>query len=206
MDLFEQLDGQRQNLLPEDGEVYYFGPIISQVEATDFYTKLLSEIVWRNDQIKLFGKTVTTQRKVAWYGDKPYAYTYSKTTKKALPWTPSLRVLKERIESVSGDTFNSCLLNLYHNGSEGMTWHSDAERDLKKHGAIASVSLGAERKFKFKHKKTGNTVSVELQHGSLLVMKGVTQSFWLHCLPKTQQVNNARINLTFRTICESPPK
>ena len=117
-------------------------------EVTDVQPK---EIAWRHDQHTMFGKTITTKRKVAWYADQPFSYTYSNTTKKARPWIPVLAELKNLIEKESGEPFNSCLLNLYHNGSEGMAWHSDAERELKRHGAIASFSLGAARKFSFKH-------------------------------------------------------
>src|SRR6185503_3712203 len=99
-----------------------------------------------------------------------------------------------------GETYNSCLLNLYHDGSEGMAYHSDGETDLKKNGAIASLSFGAERKFSFKHKQTKETVSVILEHGSLLVMKDTTQTNWLHRLPPTKLITKPRVNLTFRTI------
>jgi alkylated DNA repair dioxygenase AlkB len=108
--------------------------------------------------------------------------------------------LKEIIENKSGETFNSCLLNLYHSGEEGMAWHSDGEKDLQKNGAIASLSLGAERKFAFKHKTTKRTVSILLEKGSLLIMKGDTQTNWLHRLPPTKKVKTPRINLTFRTV------
>jgi alkylated DNA repair dioxygenase AlkB len=110
--------------------------------------------------------------------------------------------LKALVEEQTGEQFNSCLLNLYHNGNEGMTWHSDGEKELKKNGAIASLSFGAERKFSFKHKVTKQTVSVMLEHGSLLVMKGTTQTFWLHRLPPTTKVNTPRVNLTFRYMVE----
>jgi len=112
----------------------------------------------------------------------------------------ALKKLKEIVESKSAETYNSCLLNLYHDGSEGMAYHSDGEKDLKKNGAIASISLGAERKFSFKHKDTKETISLILQHGSLLVMKGETQANWLHRLPTTKKSNTPRVNLTFRTI------
>lgn len=108
--------------------------------------------------------------------------------------------LKTKIEAETGELFNSCLLNLYHSGEEGMAWHSDAEKDLKRNGAIASVSFGAQRKFVFKHKQNKETVSIVLEHGSLLVMKGPTQTNWLHRLPPTKLVTKPRVNLTFRTI------
>jgi alkylated DNA repair dioxygenase AlkB len=108
--------------------------------------------------------------------------------------------LKDKIEEASGETYNSCLLNLYHNGEEGMGWHTDNEKELKKEGAIASISFGAPRKFCFKHKQTEEKVDLLLDHGSLLVMKGSTQSHWLHRLPPSKKINSLRINLTFRTI------
>jgi alkylated DNA repair dioxygenase AlkB len=203
MDLFEQIDGAPHNLLPYDGEVHYHDIIMSQKEANYFYESLLNEIAWQNDEAIIFGKKIITKRKVAWYADSSFAYTYSKITKTALPWTPVLLTLKDIIERDSGEIFNSCLLNLYNDGSEGMAWHSDAEKDLKKNGAIGSLSLGAARKFAFKHKQTNEKISIVLSHGSLLVMKGVTQSHWLHRLPLTKTVDKPRINLTFRMIDES---
>lgn len=198
MDLFNTAPDT--NLLPFDGEVNYYGSIIPIEKAQQYYEKLLEDINWENDKAIIFGKLIITKRKVAWYGDKPFNYTYSKTTKSALPWTKELLELKEMIEQKTGETFNSCLLNLYHTGEEGMSWHSDGEKDLKENGAIASLSFGAERKFLFKHKVSKQNVSVQLEKGSLLVMKGATQTHWLHRLPPTKKVKTPRINLTFRTI------
>ena len=188
------------NLLPCDGEVHYFGRLVTKQQADDYYNELMSNIAWENDQAIIFGKRIITKRKVAWYGDNPFQYTYSKITKQALPWTPALKEIKELAEKESGESYNSCLLSLYHTGEEGMAWHSDAEKDLKKNGAIASLSFGAERKFAFKHKKSAELVNVFLEHGSLLVMKGETQTHWLHRLPPTTKISSPRINLTFRTI------
>ncbi|HEY1007864.1 MAG TPA: alpha-ketoglutarate-dependent dioxygenase AlkB, partial [Sphingobacteriaceae bacterium] len=134
--------------------------------------------------------------------DHQFEYTYSNITKRALPWTGELLKLKAIAEQHTGETFNSCLLNLYHSGDEGMAWHSDGEKDLKKNGAIGSMSFGAERKFSFKHKETGERISLVLEHGSLLVMAGTTQTYWLHRLPPTKTIRTPRINLTFRTITE----
>ena len=200
MDLFNATRIEEQNLLPKDGVVNYYGPIIPGKNADAYLGQLLATINWRNDEAILFGKHMVTKRKVAWYGDVEYEYTYSNTTKRALPWTKELLELKNTIEHRTGEKFNSCLLNLYHSGDEGMAWHSDGEKDLKRNGAIASLSFGAERKFSFKHKSTKETVSVVLQHGSLLVMKEATQSNWLHRLPPTKLVTRPRVNLTFRTI------
>lgn len=200
MDLFEQALIEPINILPQDGEVNYYGEVMSRDES-DFYLKaLLSEVDWQYDQAIILGKHIETKRKVAWHADQPFTYTYSNTTKCALPWTQSLQVLKTIVEQKTDETYNSCLLNLYHNGSEGMAWHSDGEKDLKKNGAIASLSFGAIRKFAFKHKYTKGVVSLDLKPGSLLVMKGETQQYWLHRLPPTKKIQDIRINLTFRMI------
>lgn len=198
--LFNDIPAPALNLLPQDGIVNYYGKILNAKEAVFYFQTLLDTIDWQNDKAIIFGKEIITKRKVAWYGDKNFSYTYSKIEKFALPWTKELLELKTLVEKISGENFNSCLLNLYHNGEEGMAWHSDAEKDLKKNGAIASLSLGAERKFSFKHKTNGYTKSLRLENGSLLVMKGQTQSHWLHSLPKEKKVNTPRINLTFRSI------
>ena len=200
MDLFSS--DMISNILPFDGEVNYYGPVLNTKDAIHYYERLLQHIQWENDKAIIFGKLIITKRKVAWYGEKAFEYSYSNTTKSALPWTPELLALKKIIETKTGETFNSCLLNLYHDGSEGMAWHSDAEKDLKKNGAIASLSFGAERKFAFKHKETKQKVDIVLEKGSLLVMKGITQKHWLHRLPPTKKVHSPRINLTFRTIIE----
>jgi alkylated DNA repair dioxygenase AlkB len=200
MDLFTNKTDENKNLLPKDGTVNYYGKQFSTKEANHYFEILLNTIEWKNDEAIIFGKQIITKRKVAWYGETNFEYTYSNTTKKALPWTKELLELKNRIEAKTGETFNSCLLNLYHSGNEGMAWHSDGEKDLKKNGAIGSVSFGAERKFSFKHKQTKETVSLILEHGSLLVMKDTTQSYWLHRLPPTKLISKPRINLTFRTI------
>ncbi|MFT3979404.1 MAG: alpha-ketoglutarate-dependent dioxygenase AlkB [Ferruginibacter sp.] len=200
MDLFSPPVDENTNLLPQDGIVQYYGRVFSKAAADAFYETLLHTIDWKNDEALMLGKLIITKRKVAWYGDQPFEYTYSKRSKYALPWTAALRELKKMAEEKTGETYNSCLLNLYHSGEEGMAWHSDGEKDLKKNGAIASLSFGAERKFAFKHKQTGEKVSLALAHGSLLVMKGSTQTYWLHRLPPTKTVHRPRINLTFRTI------
>jgi alkylated DNA repair dioxygenase AlkB len=198
MDLFG--NDPSVNLLPCDGTVNYFGPVLSVLETRRYYDALLRDIPWKHDEAVIFGKRIVTARKVAWYGDSNFSYTYSGTTKQALDWTPELAELKMRVESLTGTRFNSCLLNLYHNGSEGMAWHSDDEKSLVRNSAIASISLGAEREFRFKHKRDGLKTSVILESGSLLVMEGATQSNWLHSIPKSKKVVSPRINLTFRTM------
>ena len=200
MDLFNNEIHSLTNLLPQDGIVNYYKNLLSLNEANSYFDSLLHSIEWKNDQAFIYGKLIITKRKVAWYGDTDFEYTYSKITKRALPWTAELVELKKITEELTGEKFNSCLLNLYHNGDEGMAWHSDAEKVLKKNGVIASLSLGAERKFSFKHKETKETISLILENGSLLVMKGSTQTSWLHRLPPTKLISKPRINLTFRLI------
>ncbi len=189
------------NLLPCDGTVNYFGPILSPAETARYYNILLTEIPWKHDEAVIFGKHIVTARKVAWYGDSDFSYTYSGTTKQALAWTPELATLRDLVGNLTSTVFNSCLLNLYHDGNEGMAWHSDDEKSLGKNSTIASVSLGAEREFRLKHKRQPElAVSVILESGSLLVMRDATQSHWLHCVPKSKKIKFPRINLTFRTM------
>jgi alkylated DNA repair dioxygenase AlkB len=190
-------------VLNRDGRVDYYGKITTNVEANLYFEILLQNIVWKNDEAIILGKHIITKRKTAWYGDSDYLYTYSNTTRRALPWTSELRDLKQLAEKLTETKFNSCLLNLYHDGNEGLAWHSDDEKVLRRNGTIASLSFGAERKFSLKHKKTKQTISIVLEHGSLLVMKDETQVYWLHSLPKTKKIVMPRINLTFREIIHS---
>ena len=191
-----------RNLLPFDGTANYYGPVLTSREAQDYLDALLATIPWKNDEAVIYGKHIVTARKVAWYGDSSYSYTYSGTTRVALPWTNELRALKRLVEEKARCSFNSCLCNLYRDGSEGLGWHSDDEKALGKDTVIGSLSLGAERKFSFRHKRKsgGYPISIQLENGSLLVMKGTTQTFWQHSVPKTAKITTPRINLTFRTI------
>lgn len=198
MDLFSS--ETIQNILPYDGVTNYHGIILDKKQCAFYYQKLMETINFKNDEAIIFGKKILTKRKVAWYGESEYSYTYSKITKTANIFTKELLALKEIVEQESGETYNSCLLNLYHSGDEGMAYHSDGEKMLKENGAIASLSLGADRKFSFKHKENKQRIDIVLEKGSLLVMKKGTQTNWLHRLPPTKKVNSPRINLTFRTI------
>lgn len=200
MDLFPH--DPDKNLLPEDGSLKYTGRIMAWEEADRYFQRLLKEIEWRQDEVVIFGKKIITKRKVAWYGDKDFSYTYSGRTRTALPWTAALLELKAIVEELSDSCFNSCLLNLYHSGEEGMSWHSDNEKELGEEPVIASLSLGAERKFAVKHKESKEKLTLQLENGSLLVMSGPMQQYWLHSLPKTKKVHAPRINLTFRNIRE----
>ncbi|MEL6534297.1 MAG: alpha-ketoglutarate-dependent dioxygenase AlkB [Bacteroidota bacterium] len=200
MDLFNP--NPHANLLPQDGEVIYYGPVMAIRQATDYFEDLFQTLPWKSDEAILHGKHYVTDRKVVLMGDRPFQYRYSGTTKTALPWHDTVLALKNIAEQTTGHTYNSCLANLYHDGTEGMAWHSDSEEILQKQGAIASLSLGAERKFSFKHKDTQYKVDVVLQHGSVLVMKGLCQTYWLHRLPPSKKVHKPRISLTFRTVVQ----
>lgn len=185
-------------IINNDGLVIYYGKVIDNDKAEQYLQSLLNTIEWKNDEAIIFGRHIITKRKVAWYGDDGYSYKYSGTTKQALTWTPELLEIKKLTEQLTGELFNSCLLNLYHDGNEGMAWHSDDERSLGKDSTIASLSFGAERKFSLKHRITKESHSVMLENGSLLIMKGATQTNWLHSLPKSKKITAPRVNLTFR--------
>lgn len=200
MDLFSSLINPNTNLLSCDGIVNYYGQILEPSVAKNYFNTLYNTIEWKNDVANMFGKHIITNRKVAWYGDSNYTYTYSNSTKQALIWTKELLELKACVEKLTETTFNSCLLNLYHNGNEGMAYHSDDEASLGKNATIASLSFGAERRFLFQHKNTKETISIQLENGSLLVMKAETQAHWAHRLPIATKIKNPRINLTFRTM------
>ncbi len=195
MDLFSELNNPNKNYLPKDGIVNYYGSIIPNEEANVYLKKILENIQWVNDTLYIAGKHIITDRKIAWYGDRPFELNYSSTKKIGHPWINELLELKVKIEDITNETFNACLLNLYHTGEEGVGWHSDSEK-----GAVASLTFGATRKFVFKHKKTKEKVEFNLRGGDLLVMRGSTQIHWVHRLPPTKKVKEPRINLTFRTI------
>ena len=186
------------NIINKDGTAVYYGCILNEQSLPTIYTELLNKIEWQQDQIIMFGKPITTKRKVAFYADNHIDYTYSSVKKKGLPWIPQLIQIKNLIESHTGAIYNACLLNLYHTGEEGMGWHSDDEKEIILNSSIASLSIGAERKFAFKHKVSKETISIMLENGSLLEMKGAIQQHWWHSLPKTKKVGTPRINLTFR--------
>jgi alkylated DNA repair dioxygenase AlkB len=204
MDLFGY--APTRNLLPYDGEVFYHGPILNAHEAGSLLHALLTKVPWKNDEGVFYGKHIIAARKVAWYGDLEYAYTYSGTTKQALPWTHELLSIRNLVEERTAISFNSCLLNLYQDGSEGMGWHSDDEKSLGRNTPIASLSFGAERKFSFRHNQTRESLSLVLENGSLLVMQGTTQTYWQHCVPKSKKITMPRVSLTFRTIVLNPTK
>ena len=193
---------QSSYIIQQDGEAVYYGNILTQEQKESYFNELLNGIQWVNEEVIMFGKTITTKRKVAFYANDLMEYTYSNKTKNAFPWTPLLLEIKKTVEAYTGETYNACLLNLYHDGNEGMGWHADNEKEIIADSSIASVSIGATRNFLFKHRESGEKHSILLENGSLLEMKGSIQRHWLHSLPKTAKVKEARINLTFRQMLE----
>ncbi len=186
------------NIIDQDGIALYHEKVLTDQQITQLYNDLLNKINWENERVVMFGKEIITKRKVAFYSDPLIAYTYSSKTKIGLPWKDPLIILKNIVESLTKQTYNACLLNLYHNGEEAMGWHSDNEKEIIANSSIASLSIGDSRKFSFKHKVTKETISIQLENGSLLEMKGTIQSHWLHALPKSKKITESRINLTFR--------
>jgi alkylated DNA repair dioxygenase AlkB len=185
-----------------DGEVIIYRNFFEELESDQLFKELLGSINWRQDKIKMFGKEVDLPRLTAWYGDQGKSYKYSGINMNPDIWTPTLLLIKERVEKVIELNFNSVLLNLYRNGKDYVSWHSDDEPELDRNPIIASVSFGETRRFQLRHKLNEDldTVEVALNHGGLLIMKGSTQHFWKHQVPKTSKLLKERINLTFRVI------
>ena len=190
----------KQNLLPIDGSAQYYPEFISEEVSLSLIDQLEKSLRWDADQLIMFGKLVTTRRKVAWVGEPECTYTYSGVKRNPQAWTPELLSMKTRLEKLTQSEFNSCLLNFYHDGADGMGWHSDDEKELDTKSPIASLSLGSTRKFTFRHKINKSTISIFLEDGSALIMNAPTQQFWQHALLKTKTIHTPRINLTFRKI------
>ena len=194
------------NLLPYDGKVNDLGVIID--DATALYHTLLNELPWQSDIVTLFGKTHITTRKIVWMGDENANYQYSGHVRQTVPWSDVVFHVKQKIEQGLAEigvtaNFNTCLLNYYPSGADGMGYHADDEKELGHQPVIASLSLGATRKFVFKHKKTQDKVELHLESGQLVVMHGETQTFWKHTITKTKTVDTGRISLTFRHMLTS---
>jgi len=201
---FNKKEATVENLLMPDAEVTFYSNFFDKKESDDFLNILMNDIKWRQDQMKLYGKEIDLPRKTAWYGDKDKNYTFSGISLEPEPWTPTLLLIKARIEEVAKVKFNSVLLNLYRDGKDGISWHTDAEPELGKNPVIGSVSFGGSRRFMFRHRDNKELKDeIELTHGSFLLMGGTTQHFWQHQIPKTSKKVNPRINLTFRVIIGS---
>ena len=185
----------------QGASLLYIADFLSDEQADKLFEKLLHYERWRQDHIKMFGKDILQPRLTALFSDHNNAYTYSGLKMHPELFPPYLTVIKERCEKICKQSFNACLANLYRDGQDSMGWHADDEKELGTNPVIASVSIGEPRIFHLKHRKDKNlTYKKRLQHGSLLVMRGETQKFWKHQLPKTKKQIGPRINLTFRKI------
>lgn len=192
---------QKVNLLPFDGEVYFFPKFFEEKECRYFFERLQEEIQWKQESIRLFGREMLQPRLTAWYGDAGRSYSYSGITLQPRDWTTALLQIKSRIEAVAQVRFNSALLNLYRHGKDSMGWHRDNERSLGQNPVIGSVSFGETRTFRLRYYKPKDMIkTIQLNNGSFLLMKGATQHFWEHQVPKTTRKVNERINITFRII------
>lgn len=183
-----------------DGEYIYIPALYARQRSNELLESLLHEIAWKQERMNMYGKDLPFPRLTAWYGDNDKPYSFSGITLKPSPWTSLLLDIKNRIESLSGTSFNSVLLNRYRDGNDSISWHTDAEKELGKNPVIASVNFGAERVFQLRHIHSKKRIDVLLEHGSLLIMQGSLQHFWQHQIPKTKKKIGERVNLTFRKI------
>jgi alkylated DNA repair dioxygenase AlkB len=185
----------------EDAEVSLWREAFDEPEARDLIRELRHGIDWRQEEVVVFGRRHLVPRLVAWHGDPGARYTYSGTPHEPLPWTLALERIRERVHELASCEFNAVLLNLYRDGRDGMGWHADDEVELGPDPVIASVSLGAVRRFCLRHRRRkGLRMDLSLPHGSLLLMAGTTQRHWVHAVPKTTLPVGERINLTFRRV------
>ncbi len=187
-------------LLPSDGSAVLFPDFLCESDADNYFSGLHNNIPWEQNFIRLFGKEVSEPRLSTWHAEADLPYTYSGVPHTPHPWKEPLSSLRTACEAHTGQSFNGALLNLYRTGLDAMGWHSDDETVNGPNPVIASISLGAERRFDFRHKQSREVISVVLPHGSLLVMSGTCQTFWLHRIAKTTRQTEPRINVTFRTL------
>lgn len=190
-------------LLPNDGSAVLVPEFLTESDADEFFAGLHSNTPWEHNSIRLFGKDVPEPRLSTWHAEADLPYTYSGVPRAPHPWKEPLSALRTACETHTGHSFNGALLNLYRSGQDAMGWHSDDEAVNGPNPVIASVSLGAERRFDFRHKETREVISVVLPHGSLLVMSGACQTYWLHRIPKTTRELQPRINVTFRHLIQT---
>jgi alkylated DNA repair dioxygenase AlkB len=188
------------NLLPHDGEMFYYPAFLESKTANSYKQQILTEVTWREDKISFFGKTFNQPRQVAWHGEAGIVYQYSKISMSASGWTPTLVKIKLMLEQFTKQQFNSVLVNHYRNGQDYMSWHQDNEKELGENPIIASITLGESRDFLYRNLKNKQTYSLMLENGSLLLMQGSMQSHWQHALPKRLKVNADRLNLTYRFV------
>lgn len=196
----EEPQNEKQEVQIENGEYIYIPNFFDRNKANEFLKAFKETILWKQESMNMYGKQVLFPRLTSWYGESDKPYTFSGITLHPHPWTKELLEIKAAIEPICKVVFNSVLLNLYRDGNDSISWHTDAEKELGKNPLIASVNFGAERKFQIRHNETQETIDINLKHGSLLIMKGELQHFWKHQVPKQKKITDERINLTFRVI------
>jgi len=207
LDLFGDLDTTKAKFISqadfakiENGEYVFFPNFFTKSESDILFQSLREKILWKQESMSIYGKKVAFPRLTAWYGNDDKPYSFSGITLNPLPWIKEIIEIKNRIEPKANVEFNSVLLNLYRDGKDSISWHTDSEPELGKNPVIASVNFGATRKFQLRHLKTKKKLEIELTHGSLLIMQGELQHYWQHQVPKTNKTIGERINLTFRFI------
>lgn len=200
LDLFQEseMPGIKKNI--PNGEYRFWPSLFKGQKALQLFEALKTNIDWKQESMKMYGKELKFPRLTAWYGDQDKPYSFSGITLNPHLWTEELLVIKKVIEPLAGVEFNSVLLNLYRDGTDSISWHTDAEKELGQNPIIASVNFGAERTFQLRHRESKERIDIELSHGSLLIMEGALQHFWQHQVPKTKKPKDTRINLTFRVI------
>ena len=206
MDLFSQEEEKKEKVFEvfslKDGEILFMKNFLTSTEAKKYFDILQNTINWKQEEIKYYGKIYQVPRKTAWYGYEGFDYSYSGINCNPEPWTKELLDLKKEIEKlIPNEDFNSVLLNMYRDGNDKVSWHADDEKELGMNPTIASLSIGETRRFDVKHKDNPDLkYQFELTPGSLIIMKGALQHYWLHQIPVQKKVTKPRINLTFRTI------
>lgn len=189
-------------ILPLTDAVFEFYPnFFNQEEADLLFDKLMNETPWQQDDITIFGKKIAQPRLTCLFGNEGKPYSYSGLTMQPHTWNLTMMFIKEKVDKISEQNFTTVLANLYRNEKDSNGWHADNEKELGRNPIIASVSFGEERKFQLKHNTILEAkINLNLNHGSLLLMKEGSQIHYKHQIPKATQLKNARINLTFRTI------
>lgn len=184
----------------DHGEYIYIPGFFNPGESDQYFNSLRHQVDWKQESMSMYGRKVAFPRLMAWFGSDNQPYSFSGITLYPSFWLPELLEIKNRIEPVAGLTFNRALLNLYRDGRDSVSWHTDAEPELGRNPVIASVSFGATRKFQLRHLHTKEKIDLDLTHGSLLIMQGEMQHYWQHQIPKTSKTVGERINLTFRVM------
>jgi len=200
LEIFGSITNEAEIVKIKNGEYIYFPNFFDKTKSNSYLNTLLQGIDWKQEKMTMYGKLLMLPRLTAWYGDKDKPYTFSGITLTPNSWTKELLEIKKEIEPKCNAKFNSVLLNLYRNGNDSISWHTDAEKELGRNPVIASVNFGVTRKFQLLHKQTKERIEIELKHGSLLIMRGELQHYWQHQVPKTKREIGERINLTFRVI------